>query len=224
MNNTHEPKSKRRKLNADTITKPLPLPTELPAGDEEQTEAEPDAKVTDSTISDADYFASRLKRKLGDTLEQQPEEQEEALEDIKQDDAKQDDLTKSILQTGRLFVRNLAYHATADAISSHFSRFGSCTLHLPAEQDRASTGVAYVHYADAQDAINAHQTLDGKPFLGRLMHVLPSVDRFAPPQPAKFIADPKKKAKFQEEHGQKSSATLVTNVSGVLLSSPQKLT
>lgn len=219
MDASHEPKTKRRKLNGDStaarkqdIVKPLTLPTEADAPEEE---LEQDSKVADQAVSDAEYFASRLKRKLGDHLEpEQPESvQEEASQAEAAEEEEQDDLTKSILQTGRLFIRNLAFNATADQIKSHFEPYGTCSLHLPKDQDKSSTGVAYIHFESPQDAVKAHQALDGRPFLGRLIHVLPSVDKFAPAQPTKFVADPKKKPRAEQDHGQRSGATLVTNVS-----------
>lgn len=37
-----------------------------------------------------------------------------------------------------------------------------------------SKGFAYVQYSDADAAIEAYQTLDGKHFQGRLLHILPA--------------------------------------------------
>lgn len=227
MDAGHEPQTKRRKLNGNAaiakkqeIIKPLPLPTQANTADAEEPEEKTlEVKMNDAGMSDAEYFASRLKRKLGDHLEPEAEEQQptedtaDAKDEAESEEKEEhNDITKSILHTGRLFIRNLAYHATSDQIQSHFSPFGTCSLHLPADQERSSTGVAYVHFQDPQDAVKAHQALDGRPFLGRLIHVLPSVDRFAPAQPAKFVADPKKKSKSEQDHGQQSGATLVTNV------------
>lgn len=229
LNATHEPRSKRRKINNDAaaqkqaVTQPLALPTQadIPQPDEQEESAQ-DSKATDAAVSDAEYFASRLKRKLGDNLEpvhepaqeaQQTANEEQAAEEPEEEEEEQSDLVKTILQTGRLFLRNLAYHATADQITSHFAPFGPSTLHLPSDPSRSNTGVAYLHFQNPQDAVKAHQALDGRPFLGRLVHVLPSVDRFTPAQPLKFEADPKKKPKAQQDNAQRNNkTTLVANV------------
>ncbi|SLM34885.1 pre-rrna processing protein [Lasallia pustulata] len=90
--------------------------------------------------------------------------------------------------TGRLFVRNLPYSVAEDELRAHFVPYGDLEeVHLSVDsRTGAGKGFAYVQYSNAQSAPTALRELDGKPFQGRLMHILPgtakkgtSLDEFA---------------------------------------------
>lgn len=80
-----------------------------------------------------------------------------------------------ILSTGRLFVRNLAFVATADDIKTHFEKFGPIVdVHMPVSHSTGEPlGTAFVLFRDPNDALSARKSLDKTTFQGRLLHVLP---------------------------------------------------
>ncbi|KAL8716564.1 MAG: hypothetical protein Q9225_006113, partial [Loekoesia sp. 1 TL-2023] len=78
--------------------------------------------------------------------------------------------------TNRLFVRNLPYAATEDDIQQHLEQHilgNSEEIHVPMDyQSGTNKGFAYIQYSDPEAATKALQELDGKPFQGRLLHVI----------------------------------------------------
>ena len=91
-------------------------------------------------------------------------------------------------ESGRLFVRNLAYSTTEEEVKELFEGFGSTSeVHLVTHRSTGqSKGFAYVLYMIPEDARRARDALDGEIFQGRLLHVLPAdkprerVDRASP--------------------------------------------
>ncbi|CAO2832043.1 unnamed protein product [Amaranthus hypochondriacus] len=81
-----------------------------------------------------------------------------------------------VLQTGRLFVRNLPYGATEDELMELFSNFGNVSeVHLVIDKEtKRSKGYAYVLYKVPEHAIRALEELDYSIFQGRLLHILPA--------------------------------------------------
>ncbi|KAJ5823978.1 Nucleotide-binding alpha-beta plait [Penicillium robsamsonii] len=81
-----------------------------------------------------------------------------------------------IRNSARLFIRNLAYDITESDLQPIFERFGKIEeIHVAFDtRSTTSKGFAYVQYTDADAAIDAYQTLDGKHFQGRLLHILPA--------------------------------------------------
>lgn len=81
-----------------------------------------------------------------------------------------------VLETGRLFVRNLPYTATEDDLEEHFSKFGSVAqVHLVVDKDtKRSKGFAYVLYTLPESAARALEELDNSIFQGRLLHIMPA--------------------------------------------------
>ncbi|KAJ8075742.1 Multiple RNA-binding domain-containing protein 1 [Marasmius tenuissimus] len=90
-----------------------------------------------------------------------------------------DPTKETILQTGRLFVRNLAFTCTKSDLEELFSRFGTISqVHIPVDSTtQQPKGLAYVTFASPDDAVGAYETLDKKSFQGRLLHILGAVDR-----------------------------------------------
>ncbi|PQE03319.1 hypothetical protein CJF30_00005566 [Rutstroemia sp. NJR-2017a BBW] len=88
----------------------------------------------------------------------EPEEEEDGV-DLKQDNKAEDlDTTlEAIRSNGRLFVRNLPYSATEDDLRKHFEQYGSLE-----------------EYSDPDVAAEAYHNLDGEPFQGRLLHIIPA--------------------------------------------------
>ncbi|KAI7834137.1 hypothetical protein BX661DRAFT_176691 [Kickxella alabastrina] len=87
-----------------------------------------------------------------------------------------------ILETGRLFVRNLPYLATEEELRKAFESFGPLSeVHMPISKDtKRPKGFAYILYLLPEHAVKAFKTMDNKVFLGRLLHVLPGKEK---PQP-----------------------------------------
>ncbi|RFU34326.1 hypothetical protein B7463_g2026, partial [Scytalidium lignicola] len=86
-----------------------------------------------------------------------------------------DVIIEKIRGNGRLFVRNLPYSATEDDLREHFSPFGSLEeVHLPIDASGKSKGFLLVQYTDPDAAVEAFHNLDGEPFQGRLLHILPA--------------------------------------------------
>ncbi|KAF2236025.1 multiple RNA-binding domain-containing protein 1 [Viridothelium virens] len=82
----------------------------------------------------------------------------------------------TIMSTGRLFVRNIAYDATANDLKSRFQDFGNLDeVHLPLGFESGSNkGIAFISYQKPECALQAFRELDGTIFQGRLLHILPS--------------------------------------------------
>ncbi|KAK3020233.1 hypothetical protein RJ639_045469 [Escallonia herrerae] len=83
---------------------------------------------------------------------------------------------KEVLETGRLFVRNLPYTATEDELEEHFSKLGNVSqVHLVIDKEtKRSKGFAYVLYTLPESAARALKELDNSIFQGRLLHVMPA--------------------------------------------------
>ncbi|GFZ08340.1 nucleotide/nucleic acid binding protein [Actinidia rufa] len=76
-----------------------------------------------------------------------------------------------LLETGRVFVRNLPYSATEDELEEHFSKFGNVSqVHLVVDKDtKQSKGIAYVVYTLPESAArsNAYANESSKTFKQR---------------------------------------------------------
>ncbi|PWY95607.1 multiple RNA-binding domain-containing protein 1 [Aspergillus sclerotioniger CBS 115572] len=83
---------------------------------------------------------------------------------------------ENIRLSARLFVRNLAYDTSESDLQPLFAPFGRIEEIHVAFDTRVNTskGFAYIQYLDADAAIDAYKSLDGKHFQGRLMHILPA--------------------------------------------------
>ncbi|PQE18831.1 hypothetical protein CJF32_00006584 [Rutstroemia sp. NJR-2017a WRK4] len=108
----------------------------------------------------------------------EPEEEEGGV-DLKQDNKAEDlDTTlEAIRSNGRLFVRNLPYSATEDDLRKHFEHESadlSMKVHLPVDSKGTSKGFVLVQYSDPDVAAEAYHNLDGEPFQGRLLHIIPA--------------------------------------------------
>lgn len=144
----------------------------------------------DKAVSDTDYFKSRVKKDWsdtdtdtedvnGDVEEDKNDEQTEAeeptntLENPNETDEVDEPSSSlededDVLQTGRLFVRNLPYTATEDDLREHFSKFGSVSqAHLVVDKEtKRSKGIAYILYALPESAARALEDLDNSIVFG----------------------------------------------------------
>nr|POE66102.1 multiple rna-binding domain-containing protein 1 [Quercus suber] len=78
--------------------------------------------------------------------------------------------------TMRLFVRNLPYNVKTEDLESAFTTFGAVEeVHV--SQDKKTglgKGFAFVQFSSANSAEEALKQMDGQPFQGRLLHVIPA--------------------------------------------------
>lgn len=155
-----------------------------------------DNAANDESISDMEYLMRRTRRTLpgdegqpDDDQEHEDEGRERAAvasasasagpsrqrhEDIKE--PARDMLDESFT---RVFVRNLPFSTTPSELHDFFSQFATVTeVHLPrGAKDDAPTGLGYVRFENHDEANKARSKTDGRPFQGRLVHVLPAADR-----------------------------------------------
>ncbi|VVB12398.1 unnamed protein product [Arabis nemorensis] len=87
--------------------------------------------------------------------------------------------SNDVLDTGRLFVRNLPYTATEEELMEHFSKFGEISeVHLVLDKEtKRSKGIAFILYPIPESAARAMKELDNSIFQGRLLHILPAKHR-----------------------------------------------
>ncbi|PSR87189.1 hypothetical protein BD289DRAFT_432762 [Coniella lustricola] len=86
----------------------------------------------------------------------------------------EDSTADQIRRTARLFVRNLPFKATEAELREHFNKYGELEeVHVPVSASGQGKGFAHVSFADPDSAVAALQDGDGKPFQGRILHVIP---------------------------------------------------
>ncbi|CAG7887072.1 unnamed protein product [Brassica rapa] len=147
----------------------------------------------------------------GDDDEVEEGGDEDAMEVGEEDDGKmaQDSKADSddVLQTGRLFVRNLPYTATEEDLMEHFSPFGEISeVHLVLDREtKRSKGVAYILYQVPEHAARAMEVLDNDFFQGRLLHVLPSKPRVTFDKQVDETSNLSKTFKQKKEEARKAS-------------------
>ncbi|GAA5857040.1 hypothetical protein JCM9279_003443 [Rhodotorula babjevae] len=168
-----------------------------------------DGAAGDVELSDADYLARRMKRRIDEVDDEGPSAnlaaqdplwvQEDgdglstsraalegpgparAAEEVTLPSAPEGDALarQTILDTARLFVRNLPFTATTQDLEQLFGAHGPVEqVHIPVDK-RTTTpkGLAYVTFVSPSDAVAAFCALDGTTFQGRLLHILPAIGR-----------------------------------------------
>ncbi len=77
--------------------------------------------------------------------------------------------------TGRLFVRNLAFSVNEDDLENLFEKYGTLSeVHIIMDSaTKRSRGVAFVSFVVPENAATAMVALDNTVFCGRLLHILP---------------------------------------------------
>ncbi|TGO11799.1 hypothetical protein BTUL_0101g00200 [Botrytis tulipae] len=154
-------------------------------------ETKPNTAVEDTVVDEVQV--------VGEQTENSPSELDATLETIK--------------ASGRLFVRNLPYSATEDDLRKHFEQYGALEeIHLPVDAKGTSKGFVLVQYTDPNAAAEAYHNVDGEPFQGRLLHILPAaakrdnkLDEFA------IAKLPLKKQRLLKKKADSSSSTFNWN-------------
>jgi len=82
---------------------------------------------------------------------------------------------ETVAESGRLFVRNLAYSVTEDDLEEMFAKYGPLTeVTVPVDRiTRKVKGFAFVTFMLPEHAVKAFSELDGSTFQGRLLHLIP---------------------------------------------------
>ncbi|EPQ55616.1 hypothetical protein GLOTRDRAFT_75766 [Gloeophyllum trabeum ATCC 11539] len=169
-----KPKKKDKKKKAEDVEM---HDAERAGGDEEPKE---------EGISDLEWMKRRMKAVAVEekVFEQSDEENVDEEEDPEEEDQTKggkdmDPNRGTIMQTSRLFVRNLAFSCTEDELRDLFQQYGEVNqVHLPLDTStKQPKGFAYVSFAQPTSAVAAYEALDGRSFQGRLLHILAAVDR-----------------------------------------------
>ncbi|KAK9991308.1 hypothetical protein SO802_026293 [Lithocarpus litseifolius] len=147
---------------------------------EEQVEEEEHSHDSDSGISKPGHLASSLK-----------------------------DEKEVVLETGRLFVRNLPYTANEEELEEHFSKFGDVSqVHIVIDKDtKRSKGIAYIRYAVAESAMRALEELDNSDFQGRLLHVLPAKEKSSSDQQGTDVSVAQTPKNFKQKREEERKAS-----------------
>uniref|UniRef100_A0A1I7YW15 RNA-binding protein 19 n=1 Tax=Steinernema glaseri TaxID=37863 RepID=A0A1I7YW15_9BILA len=87
--------------------------------------------------------------------------------------------TAAILETGRLFVRNLPYICSNDDLLFLFKPFGEIAecQNVIDKKTGKSKGFAVVTFVFPENAAAAYAALDGSVFKGRMLHLLPGEEK-----------------------------------------------
>ncbi|KZT68334.1 RNA-binding domain-containing protein [Daedalea quercina L-15889] len=175
-------KSKRREeKKAEFVTE----------GDDGDTGADDAQLDASAAVSDMDWFKQRTRAVLDEptaaterAFEQSDDEEGGAEKGSSEESEEEpppppDPVKSTILQTSRLFLRNLAFSCTEDELRELFEPHGTVSqVHVPLDPTtKQSKGLAYVTFAEPAKALAAYEALDKKSFQGRLLHILPAVDR-----------------------------------------------
>lgn len=86
---------------------------------------------------------------------------------------------EALLDSGRLFARNLPYSVTEEDISKLFERYGPLTeVTIPLDKEGSHPiGYAFITFVFPEHAVKALEKLDGSIFQGRLLHLMPSKNK-----------------------------------------------
>lgn len=90
---------------------------------------------------------------------------------------------ESIVESGRIFVRNLPFSTQEDDLNELFAEYGPLTeITIPLDKTtNKTTGMGFVTFMLPEHAVKAFQALDNQIFQGRLLHLLPARPKTAPP-------------------------------------------
>ncbi|KAG2337556.1 RNA-binding domain-containing protein [Suillus weaverae] len=152
----------------------------LPAGSPEELTTS-DGPDNNEAVSDLEWMRRRMNL-VSDSLPDKVFEQSDDEHEVNQSAAPeehQDLTTKTIMQTSRLFLRNLAFSCTEAEIMELSQPFGEVAqVHIPIDSlSKKSKGLAYVTFKQPMSALSAYEALDKTTFQGRLLHIIPAVDR-----------------------------------------------
>ena len=129
-------------------------------GNKENNDNSKEGESDDETNEKDDEEEKKEKEKVDDESNHNPQERQINVDEWEE---------------GRLFVRNLSFDVKEDELQQLFKRYGTLNeVHLPIDPKTGKgKGYAHIMYMIPQNALQAYNDLDGKPFQGRLLHILP---------------------------------------------------
>lgn len=119
-----------------------------------------------------------------------------------------------VLESGRLFIRNLPYTCTEEELEEHFSKHGTINqVHIVIDKEtRRSKGFAYVLFALPEAAARALEEMDSSIFQGRLLHVMPAKQKEQPnAQETNNSGTPSSKTFKQQRNAEKKASEAAGN-------------
>ncbi|KAJ3026347.1 UNVERIFIED_CONTAM: putative RNA-binding protein 19 [Siphonaria sp. JEL0065] len=99
---------------------------------------------------------------------------------VKLKEAEQVELPAEIIaDTGRLFVKNLAFTCTTDNLKELFGTYGPLSeIHMSIDREtKKPRGYAFIMYLLPEHAVKAYTTLNGQIFQGRILDILPGQEK-----------------------------------------------
>ncbi|KAG8841554.1 Multiple RNA-binding domain-containing protein 1 [Serendipita sp. 411] len=188
----------------------------------EEEEEEEEEAADQGEVSDMEWMRRRMRASQVDDsdmreekmFEQSDEDEDDRMQGVEEiaqqpkaqqptEEVSSDPTRDAILSNGRLFVRNLAFSCTEQELSTHFATFGEIEqVHLPVDTSSNPKGFGYIRFKNPSHALAAYEALDKASFQGRLLHILPGVDRH--PKPAEGIGgDPTQPTRLKDVRAQK---------------------
>ncbi|KAI9456134.1 hypothetical protein BJY52DRAFT_1204852 [Lactarius psammicola] len=141
---------------------------------------DPQETMVQQGLTDMEWMRQRMKGGVEDaTISEKLFEQSDSEDQAEKIPDDEDPTVRTILHTARLFVRNLTFTCTEDELRGLFQPFGAVSqIHIPIDSvTKEPKGIAFVTYAQSQDALAAFRAMDKKPFQGRLLHIIGAVDK-----------------------------------------------
>ncbi|KAK0547910.1 Multiple RNA-binding domain-containing protein 1 [Tilletia horrida] len=92
---------------------------------------------------------------------------------------KDEENVDALMASSRIFARNLPFSTSSEELEATFGKFGVVSqVHIPLDKEtKAPKGMAFVTFAESTHAVAAFRALDGSTFQGRLLHLIPAVDK-----------------------------------------------
>lgn len=138
----------------------------------------PSSSDSDSSDSDSDSDDSVEKSEKDESMGEKDENMNgscEVSKDHNNSGSKPQDTSTEPINSSRLFVRNLPFSTTEEEIRDAFSPFGHIIeCHIPVDDTNRNKGYAFVKFSSDGEAASAMESLDGTPFQGRLVHIIPA--------------------------------------------------
>ncbi|KAI8816731.1 uncharacterized protein EV422DRAFT_561394 [Fimicolochytrium jonesii] len=110
-----------------------------------------------------------------------------------------------IADTGRLFVKNLAYSCTEEDLHKAFEKFGPLSeVHIPIDKmTKKPKGYAFILFLIPEHAVKAFTTMDSQIFQGRILDILPGKEK---PRAEEETSEGPTSFKSQKEKQRKATA------------------
>ncbi|KAI9335296.1 hypothetical protein BDR26DRAFT_912132 [Obelidium mucronatum] len=148
--------------------------------DDEEDEEEQADGPSRKTPSNKSKVAQQIKDMFDETAEPVDEMESDLPERAKLKEANEEEPPAEIIaDTGRLFVKNLAFTCTTDDLKDLFGKYGPLSeIHMSIDKDtKKPRGYAFVMYLLPEHAVKAYTTLNGQIFQGRILDILPGQEK-----------------------------------------------